>query len=80
MQAPHKYSKSQAITNQLHDEEILSYLYPVLSLFPSLSLPDVLYDPTDLIWRKGTPFEMIGRTVPSSDGLLYDVFWSFPQL
>ena len=40
-------------------------------LIPSFSLPDVLYDPTDLIWRKGTPSEaMTGRTAPSSDGLL----------
>ena len=46
---------------------------PVLSLFPSFSLPDALYDPTDLIWRKGTPFEALtGRTDPSSDGLLAD--------
>ena len=37
--------------------------------------------PTDLIWRKGTPFEaMIGRTAPSSDGLLAEVFWGFPRL
>ena len=44
-------------------------------------LPDVLCDPTDLIWRKGIPFEaMIGRTAPSSDGLLAEVFWGFPQL
>ena len=28
--------------------------------------PDVLCNPTDLIWRKGTPFEaMTGRTAPS---------------
>ena len=54
---------------------------PVLSLFPSFSLPDVLCDPTDLIWRKGTPFEaMTGRTAPSSYGLLAEVFWGFPQL
>ena len=39
----------------------------------SFSLPDVLCDPTDLIWRKGTPFKvMTGRTAPSSDGLLAD--------
>ena len=45
---------------------------PVLSLIHSLSLPDVLCDPTDLIWRKGTQFEaMTGRTAPSSDGLLH---------
>ena len=37
--------------------------HPVLSLIPSISLPDVLCDPTDLIWRKGTPFEATtGRT------------------
>jgi hypothetical protein len=43
----------------------------------SFLLPsDVLCDPTDLIWRKGTPFEaMTGRTAPSSDGLLSEVFW-----
>ena len=51
---------------------------PVLSLFPSFSLPDVLCDPIDLIWRKRTPFEaMTGRTAPSSDGLLAEVFWDF---
>ena len=28
-----------------------------------------------------TPFEaMTGRTAPSSDGLLVEVFWGFPQL
>ena len=55
--------------------------HTVLSLFPSFALPDVLCDPTDLIWRKGTPFEaMSGRTAPSSDGLLDEVFWGFPRL
>ena len=50
---------------------------PILSLIPSFSLPDVLCDPTDLIWRKGTSFEaMTGRTAPSSDGLLAEVFLS----
>ena len=54
---------------------------PILSLIPSFSLPDVLCDPTDLIWRKGTSFEaMTGHTAPSSHGLLAEVFWSFPQL
>ena len=43
--------------------------------FPSLSLPDVLCDPTDLILRKGTPSEaMTGRTASSPDGLLARVF------
>jgi hypothetical protein len=38
---------------------------------PSFSLYDVLCDPTDLIWRKGTPFEaMTGRKAPSSDVFL----------
>ena len=54
---------------------------PILSFFPSFSLPGVLCDLTDLIWRKGTPFEaMTSRTAPSSDGLLAEVFWGFPQL
>ena len=49
---------------------------PHLFLFPSFSLPDVLCYPTDLIWRKGTPFEaMTGRTAPSSDDLLAEVFF-----
>ena len=50
---------------------------PVLSLIPSFSLPDVLWDRTDLIWREGTPFEaMIGHTVLIDD-LLTEVFRSF---
>ena len=54
---------------------------PILSLIPSFSLPDVMCDPTDLIWRKGTSFEaMTGRTAPSSDGLLAENFWGFPRL
>ena len=37
--------------------------------------PEVLCGPNDLIWRKGTPFEvMSGRTAPSSEGLLAEVF------
>ena len=47
---------------------------------PPFSLPDVLCDPADFIWRKGTPFEaMTGHTAPPSDDLLADVFRSFPQ-
>ena len=43
--------------------------------FPSFFHPDMLCDPTDLIWRKATPFEaMTGHIVPSSDGLLAEVF------
>ena len=54
---------------------------PTLSCFPSFSLPDVLCDPTDIIWWKGTLFEaMTGRTAPSADGLLAEVFWGFPRL
>ena len=38
----------------------------------------MLCDLTDLIWRKGTPFEaMTGHTAPSSDSLLAEVFWEF---
>ena len=51
-------------------------LLPVLSFLPFFSSPDVLCDPTDPIWRKGTQFEpMTGRTAPSSDGLLAEAFW-----
>ena len=54
---------------------------PVLSLFPPFSLPDVVCDPNDLIWRKRAPFEaMTGLIAPSSDGLLAEVFRGFPQL
>ena len=42
---------------------------PILSFFPYFSLTAVLCDPTDLIWRKGVPFEaMTGRTACSSGG------------
>ena len=42
--------------------------HPVLSLIALFFLPDVLCDSTDLIWRKGTPFEaMTGRTATSSE-------------
>ena len=52
----------------------------LIFLFPSF-LPYVLCVPTNPIWRKGTPFEtMIGRTSPSSDSLLAEVFWGFPRL
>ena len=52
-----------------------TYRYSVLSQFPSFSLPDVLRDPTDLIFRKETPFEaMNGRKDPSLEGLLAEVF------
>ena len=58
-----------------------SWSSSTFSLFPSFSLPDTLCDPTDLIWRKGTIFEgMTGRTAPSSDSLLAEVFWGFSQL
>ena len=50
-------------------------------LLPYFSLADVLCDPTDVNWRKETPFEaMTGHTAPSSDGPLAEVFCSFPQL
>jgi hypothetical protein len=49
--------------------------------FPSISFPDVLCDPIDLILRKGIPFDaMTGRTAPSLDSLLAEVFRGFPQL
>ena len=56
-------------------KQFLYYRVPVLSLFPYFSLPDVLCDRTDLIRKKGIPFEaMTGRAAPSSDGLLAGVF------
>ena len=46
--------------------------------FEGIGINVVMCDPTDLIWRKGTSFEaMTGRTAPSSDGLLAEVFWGF---
>ena len=41
------------------------------------SLLDMLCDPTDIIWWKGTPYEaMTGHTAPSSDGLQTEIFLS----
>ena len=60
---------------------ILIITMSIPCLFPSFSILDVLCDPTDLIQRKVIPFEvMTGRTAPSSDGLLAEVFWGFPRL
>ena len=43
-------------------------LGPIPSFFSSFSLPDMLWNLTNLIWRKGTPFEaMTGHIAPSSD-------------
>ena len=56
-------------------------IFCIPSFYPCFSFPHVLYDPTDLIWRKGIPFKaMTGRAAPSSDGLLAEVFWGFPLL
>ena len=67
---------------ELPQTDFLRHVHELPHLFlHSFSLPDVLCDPTDLIWRKGTLFEvMTGRTAPSSDGLLAEVFWGFAQL
>ena len=56
------------------------YIHPVLSSFLSFSIPNVLCDPTDLIWRYGTPFETMNGCTAFVDGLLADVFRDFPQL
>ena len=75
--------KSHCRKTELLGYEVLLTSPPptVLSCFPPFSFPDGLCDPTDLICRKGSPFEaMTGRTAPSSDGLLAEVFWGFPQL
>ena len=54
----------------------ISYIFLTPSL-PSFSLPHVLCDPTDLIWREATSFEAM---TAFSDGLLTEVFVSFSQL
>ena len=60
---------------------VSGFLTPVPFFFPSFSLPDVLCNPTDLIRRKGIPFEMnIGHIAPSSGGFLVEVSLGFPQL
>ena len=46
---------------------------PIFATFPSFSLPDELYDPTDVIWRQETPIwgddwsHSLHRRSPSSD-------------
>ena len=56
----------------------ISVSLPPFDPNPTASFPSY---PTDLIWRKGIPFEaMTSRTAPSSDGLLAEVFWGFPRL
>jgi hypothetical protein len=47
---------------------------------PSFSLPDVLCDPTDLIWREGTPFEAMLGSTAFIDGLLVEIFRGFPHV
>ena len=67
-------------SKQINSNIVLPTTPPDLSFFPSISLLDVLCDPTNLIWWKGTPFEVItGRTAPSSDGLLAEVLWGNPH-
>ena len=67
----------------LNDDSVnfgYSWSSDINSSFPSFSLPDALSNPTDLICWKRTPFEaMIGRTAPSSDGLLAEVSRAFSQ-
>ena len=59
-------------------KKIMKFAWRNLWMAPYDSLPDVLCDPTDLIWRKGIPFEaMTGSTASSSDGLLAEVFCGF---
>jgi len=48
--------------------------------FPSFSLHNVLCNPTDLIWWKGIPFEMITGCTVFINGLLAEVFQVFLQL
>ena len=60
----------------VHNRRIL----PALSSFSFFFLPDVLCDPTDLVWRKEIPFEaMTARTTFIND-FLAEVFRAFPHL
>ena len=64
-QRPNQSSAFQVMAPYTGRSPLESATHPYL--FPSFSLPDVLCDPTVLIWRKGTPFEaMTGRTAPLS--------------
>ena len=45
--------------------------------FPSF-LPDVLCDPTDLIWKEGTPFEAMTDHSVFIDCVLAEDFRGFP--
>ena len=70
-QAYHRWFAGASTANAIGDRVWVRLINPVLSFFPSFSLPDVLCDPNDLIRRKGTPFEaMTVRRTLSSDGLL----------
>ena len=54
-------------------------MYSVLKYCKCESLPDVLCDPTDLIWRKGTPCEAMTECIaPSLYGLIAEIFRGFP--
>ena len=48
----------------LHYANTLVILYHVPSFFPSFYLPDMLCDPTDLIWSKRAPFEAVTSPHP----------------
>ena len=55
-------------------------LHSGLSFFPASSFPDVLSDPTYIIWREGTPFEAITDRTVFIDGILSEVFGFFLSL
>ena len=80
----HNMYLQESTTVHIQSFQTLQYFtkktYPILSFFPSFSLPDVLCDSTDLIWRDGTPFDaMTGRKI-FIDYLLAEVYRDFPQL
>ena len=75
----HKHRYVYVIYSELLiEDKIRISVLSFLSFFSSFSLPDVLCDPTDLIWRKNTAFEAMNvHTSPSSDSLLAEVFLGF---
>ena len=49
------------------------FFYFHLSLFPSFPFSDMLCDPTDLIWKYGTPLEAMTGCTAFINGLLPEV-------
>ena len=53
---------------------------PVFAFFPSFSLPGMLWDPTNSIWRQRTLFQAMTGHIAFIDCLIAEVFRGFPHL